>query len=177
MAAEDGLATPACSSSLTWSLHVAGSPSSSTSRSGYPQPTTATHLQEDPPETCTGRAPHARPDGHTLNVVENSKDVREFLASRRAKVTPDQVGLPAGMNRRVPGLRRSEVAALAEMSVEYYSKLERGAIAGASASVLERSHVHCNSTPRSVRICSTWHKPPRERARSRVRSAGPRSSG
>lgn len=69
--------------------------------------------------------------------MENSKDVREFLASRRAKVTPDQVGLPAGMNRRVPGLRRSEVAALAGMSVEYYSKLERGAIAGASASVLE----------------------------------------
>jgi transcriptional regulator with XRE-family HTH domain len=68
--------------------------------------------------------------------VDNRKEVRDFLASRRAKVTPDQAGLPAGSNRRVPGLRRSEVASLAGMSVEYYSKLERGAIAGASAGVL-----------------------------------------
>jgi len=57
--------------------------------------------------------------------------------SRRARVTPEAVGLPAGGNRRVTGLRRSEAAALAGVSVEYYSKLERGAIGGASASVLE----------------------------------------
>src|ERR687897_531123 len=57
--------------------------------------------------------------------------------SRRAKLTPDQVGLPAGSTRRVPGLRRSEVAALAGLSVEYYAKLERGALAGASAGVLD----------------------------------------
>ncbi|MBB5843357.1 transcriptional regulator with XRE-family HTH domain [Conyzicola lurida] len=47
------------------------------------------------------------------------------------------MGLPAGPNRRVPGLRRTEVAVLAGVSVEYYSKLERGAIAGASSSVLD----------------------------------------
>jgi len=64
-------------------------------------------------------------------------EVREFLMSRRAKVTPDEAGLPGGSNRRVPGLRRSEVAMLAGVSVEYYAKLERGAIAGASASVLD----------------------------------------
>ncbi|MCK9794113.1 helix-turn-helix transcriptional regulator [Isoptericola sp. 4D.3] len=64
-------------------------------------------------------------------------EVREFLMSRRAKVTPEAAGLPAGPNRRVPGLRRSEVATLAGVSVEYYAKLERGAIAGASASVLD----------------------------------------
>jgi transcriptional regulator with XRE-family HTH domain len=69
--------------------------------------------------------------------VDNRQEVREFLQSRRAKVTPAQAGLPAGTNRRVAGLRRSEVAALAGMSVEYYAKLERGALAGASAGVLE----------------------------------------
>ena len=57
--------------------------------------------------------------------------------SRRAGVTPEQAGLPAGGNRRVAGLRRAEVAMLADVSVEYYGKLERGAIAGASASVLD----------------------------------------
>lgn len=57
--------------------------------------------------------------------------------SRRAKVSPEQAGLPAGPNRRVDGLRRAEVAMLAGVSVEYYAKLERGAISGASASVLD----------------------------------------
>lgn len=52
--------------------------------------------------------------------------------SRRAKITPERAGLPAAPNRRVPGLHRSEVAALAGVSVEYYAELERGAIAGAS---------------------------------------------
>lgn len=69
--------------------------------------------------------------------MDNRSEVREFLMSRRAKVTPQQAGLPAGGSRRVPGLRRSEVAMLAGVSVEYYAKLERGAIAGASASVLD----------------------------------------
>jgi transcriptional regulator with XRE-family HTH domain len=69
--------------------------------------------------------------------VDRRDEVRDFLVSRRAKVTPDQVGLPAGHNRRVPGLRRSEVAALAGLSVEYYAKLERGAIDGASEQVLD----------------------------------------
>jgi len=57
--------------------------------------------------------------------------------TRRARVTPDAAGLTAGSNRRVEGLRRSEVAGIAGVSVEYYAKLERGAIAGASASVLD----------------------------------------
>lgn len=64
-------------------------------------------------------------------------EVREFLASRRAKITPQQVGLPQVGARRVPGLRRGEVAALAGVSIEYYAKLERGLLAGASASVLD----------------------------------------
>jgi transcriptional regulator with XRE-family HTH domain len=69
--------------------------------------------------------------------MDNRAEVREFLMSRRAKVTPADAGLVAGPNRRVAGLRRTEVALLAGVSVEYYAKLERGAIAGASASVLE----------------------------------------
>jgi transcriptional regulator with XRE-family HTH domain len=69
--------------------------------------------------------------------MDNRAEVREFLMSRRAKVTPAAAGIAAGSNRRVAGLRRTEVALLAGVSVEYYAKLERGAIAGASASVLE----------------------------------------
>jgi len=68
--------------------------------------------------------------------VDNRAEVREFLISRRAKITPQLAGLPDVGTRRVPGLRRGEVAALAGVSVEYYSKLERGALAGVSASVL-----------------------------------------
>ncbi|MDN3935944.1 helix-turn-helix transcriptional regulator [Arthrobacter sp. YD4] len=69
--------------------------------------------------------------------MDNRAEVREYLMSRRAKLTPELAGIPSGPNRRVKGLRRSEVAMLAGVSVEYYSKLERGTIAGASASVLD----------------------------------------
>ncbi|KUL35402.1 XRE family transcriptional regulator [Streptomyces sp. NRRL F-4489] len=69
--------------------------------------------------------------------MDNREEVREFLTSRRAKITPSRAGLPAGSRRRVPGLRRSEVAALADVSVEYYAKLERGNLAGVSPAVLE----------------------------------------
>ncbi|QNE36386.1 helix-turn-helix transcriptional regulator [Leifsonia shinshuensis] len=68
----------------------------------------------------------------------NSDDVREFLTSRRSRLTPEQAGLPAyGGNRRVSGLRREEVAMLAGVSVDYYTRLERGNLSGASDSVLE----------------------------------------
>ncbi|KAA9107950.1 helix-turn-helix transcriptional regulator [Microbacterium rhizomatis] len=69
--------------------------------------------------------------------MDNKAEVREFLMTRRARLSPADVGLPAGANRRVPGLRRAEVAMLADVSVEYYAKLERGDIAGASAGVLD----------------------------------------
>ncbi|WP_163544101.1 helix-turn-helix domain-containing protein [Occultella kanbiaonis] len=65
-------------------------------------------------------------------------DTREFLATRRARITPDRAGLPAyGGNRRVPGLRREEVAMLAGVSVDYYTRLERGNLRGVSEEVLE----------------------------------------
>ncbi|MRG59004.1 helix-turn-helix domain-containing protein [Agromyces sp. CFH 90414] len=69
--------------------------------------------------------------------MSTNDDVREFLMSRRANVTPERAGLPGGGERRVPGLRREEVALLAGVSLEYYTRLERGRIHGASESVLE----------------------------------------
>ena len=76
--------------------------------------------------------------GSSVVTVDHRKDVQDFLASRRARLTPEQVGLPSyGGRRRVPGLRREEVAMLAGVSVDYYARLERGNLAGASESVLE----------------------------------------
>jgi transcriptional regulator with XRE-family HTH domain len=70
--------------------------------------------------------------------VDTRNEIREFLTSRRAKITPEQSGLRTfGGNRRVPGLRREEVALLAGVSVDYYTRLERGNVTGASESVLE----------------------------------------
>ncbi|WP_413755340.1 helix-turn-helix transcriptional regulator [Streptomyces sp. MMBL 11-3] len=88
--------------------------------------------------------------------MDTTREIREFLATRRARITPEQAGLPAFGNgkRRVPGLRREEVALLAGVSVDYYVRLERGRLAGASEEVLdalcralqfddaERSHLH-----------------------------------
>ncbi|MBD3940478.1 helix-turn-helix domain-containing protein [Microbacterium sp. NEAU-LLC] len=65
-------------------------------------------------------------------------EAKEFLSSRRARITPEQAGLPAyGGNRRVAGLRREEVAMLAGVSVDYYVRLERGNLSGASDAVLD----------------------------------------
>lgn len=69
--------------------------------------------------------------------MDNRAEVRDFLSSRRAKISPEATGLITTGRRRVPGLRRSEVAQLAGVSVEYYAKLERGALAGVSAGVLD----------------------------------------
>src|ERR1700744_366071 len=70
--------------------------------------------------------------------MDNGHEMRDFLVSRRARITPDQAGLPAwGGNRRVAGLRREEVALLAGVSIDYYTRLERGRAAGASDAVLE----------------------------------------
>ncbi|NJC84931.1 helix-turn-helix domain-containing protein [Planosporangium mesophilum] len=96
-------------------------------------------------------------------------EIREFLASRRARITPEQAGLPVyGGNRRVPGLRRAEVAMIAGVSPDYYVRLERGNLNGVSDSVLEalaralqldeaeRAHLFdlaraANTTPRTRR--------------------------
>ncbi len=69
--------------------------------------------------------------------MDNQDSVSAFLRSRRARITPEQAGLPAYGQRRVPGLRRGEVATLAGVSVEYYTRLERGNLRGVSDSVLD----------------------------------------
>ena len=71
--------------------------------------------------------------------MDTRDEIRDFLSSRRAKITPQQAGLPAygGAHRRVPGLRREEVAMLAGVSADYYVRLERGDLAGVSDEVLD----------------------------------------
>ena len=70
--------------------------------------------------------------------MDNRADAREFLSSRRAKITPEMAGLPTyGGRRRVARLRREEVALLAGVSVDYYTRLERGNLSGVSESVLD----------------------------------------
>jgi transcriptional regulator with XRE-family HTH domain len=104
-------------------------------------------------------------------------EVREFLSSRRARITPEQAGLPVyGGNRRVKGLRREEVAMLAGVSIDYYVRMERGNLSGASESVLdalaralqldeaEREHLFALARaaepgPRSRRIPPTTVRP------------------
>lgn len=72
-------------------------------------------------------------------LMDVKAEAREFLTTRRAGITPDRAGLPAygGSNRRVAGLRREEVAMLAGVSVDYYTRLERGNLGGVSEEVLE----------------------------------------
>ena len=70
--------------------------------------------------------------------IDLRTEIKEFLSSRRARITPEQAGLPAyGGNRRVKGLRREEVALLAGVPVDYYVRMERGSLAGASDGVLD----------------------------------------
>src|SRR6266571_1407837 len=90
-----------------------------------------------PVDRATGRVPQDRPAGSTLDLVDTKKEIREFLTSRRARITPEQAGLRSYGSRRVPGLRREEVAVLAGVSVPYYTRLERGDMSGVSQSVLE----------------------------------------
>ncbi|MFC9556766.1 helix-turn-helix transcriptional regulator [Rhodococcus sp. NPDC056960] len=73
-----------------------------------------------------------------MGTIDLRTEIREFLSSRRARITPEQSGLPVyGGNRRVKGLRREEVALLAGVSVDYYVRMERGNLSGASESVLD----------------------------------------
>lgn len=90
----------------------------------------------DSGEGCTGRASLDAADTRTVSGVDNRIEAREFLMSRRARLTPEQAGIPASGGRRVSGLRRSEVAMLADVSVEYYARIERGDLGGVSDTVL-----------------------------------------
>jgi transcriptional regulator with XRE-family HTH domain len=81
---------------------------------------------------------HRPPCLRSVVDVERKEEIRDFLISRRAKIVPEQAGFPNyGELRRVPGLRREEVAQLAGVSTDYYTRLERGNIRGVSDSVLD----------------------------------------
>ena len=105
--------------------------------------------------------------------MDTSEAISEFLTTRRAKLTPSQVGLPDfGGRRRVPGLRREEVALVAGMSAEYYKRLERGNAAGVSEAVIdgvsralqldEAEHAHLYDLVRAANAGAH----PQQRARS-----------
>src|SRR5687768_15552751 len=93
--------------------------------------------EEGTGERCTGRAPQQRGRPPSLEGVDHRSQIREFLTSRRARISPQQAGLVSYGARRVPGLRRAEVAHLAGVSVEYYARLERGDLSGVSDQVLD----------------------------------------
>ena len=113
--------------------------------------------------------------------MDTPNDIKEFLTSRRARLTPEQAGLPDfGGRRRVPGLRREEVALLAGMSVEYYVRFERGNAKGVSEAVLEaisralklddaeRSHLYD-----LVRAANEGVHPQRRRGRPKTQQVRP----
>jgi transcriptional regulator with XRE-family HTH domain len=111
--------------------------------------------------------------------MDRRREIREFLTSRRGKITPEQAGLPVfgGDARRVPGLRREEVALLAGVSVDYYTRLERGAARGVSDSVLDNlaRALQLNEAERThlvdlVRAANATTRP-RRKARQQVRPA------
>jgi transcriptional regulator with XRE-family HTH domain len=102
----------------------------------------------------------------------------EFLRSRRAALTPEEVGIPSFGARRVPGLRREEIAQLAGVSPTYYTRLEQGHASNASASVVdalaralqldddERTHLHAlagAASPARARAARPQQAHPRTR--------------
>jgi len=112
--------------------------------------------------------------------VDTKREIREFLTSRRARITPQEAGLASYGSRRVPGLRREEVAVLAGVSVPYYSRLERGNMSGVSDSVLdalacalrldeaERAHLLDLAHAAQPTVSPRTQRQPRQRVRPNV---------
>lgn len=126
-----------------------------------------------PVVTGTRRASLDAAGGRSVDGMDNRDEIRDFLASRRARITPQQAGLTAfGSNRRVPGLRREEVAMLAGVSADYYVRLERGNLGGVSEQVLasladalrldeaERLHLHDLARAAGTRPGRARRRPP-----------------
>ena len=112
--------------------------------------------------------------------MDTKREIREFLTSRRARITPQEAGLASYGSRRVPGLRREEVAVLAGVSVPYYSRLERGNMSGVSDSVLdalacalrldeaERAHLLDLAHAAQPTVSPRTQRQPRQRVRPNV---------
>jgi len=99
-------------------------------------------MDEQPSEVPAGEAAHA---------LDRRAELSEFLRSRRARLKPEDVGMPDfGRHRRVPGLRREELAQLAGVSVAYYTRLEQGNGRNVSAEVLD-------SIARALRLTDAEH--------------------
>ncbi|GGW73844.1 helix-turn-helix transcriptional regulator [Streptomyces caelestis] len=92
-------------------------------------------------------------------------ELGDFLRSRRARIQPEEVGLTSYGRRRVPGLRREEVAQLAGVSVDYYVRLEQGRGASVSDAVLD-------AVARVLRLDEAEHEYLRAVARPRRRTEG-----
>jgi transcriptional regulator with XRE-family HTH domain len=119
--------------------------------------------------------------GNVTSTNDVRSEIREFLTTRRAKISPEQAGLPHyGGNRRVPGLRREEVALLAGISIEYYTRLERGTARGVSRDVLdgiaraprldEVERAHLTDLVRTANAAlPARRRPPQQRVRPSVR--------
>src|SRR5690625_1463532 len=70
--------------------------------------------------------------------MDTRREAAQFLTTARGRISPEQAGVPvSGGQRRVPGLRREEIAELAGVSTAYYTRIERGDLRGVSDSVLE----------------------------------------
>nr|WP_306339323.1 helix-turn-helix transcriptional regulator [Streptomyces sp. AS13] len=118
-----------------------------------------------------------QPEAASPEPLDRRAELSEFLRTRRAKLQPQDVGLPEfGRHRRVPGLRREELAQLAGVSVAYYTRLEQGNGRNVSAEVLDAiaralgltdaEHAHLTHLARPAR-----HKKKRRPARAqRVRT-------
>jgi transcriptional regulator with XRE-family HTH domain len=129
----------------------------------------------DPPSPAGGR--------RTVGGMDIRDEVRDFLTTRRGRLTPEQAGVPFfGGRRRVTGLRREEVAMLAGMSTDYYTRLERGNLSGVSTSVLEalaralrldeaeRAHLfNLADTANTAERATTGRPPRRSASRTGVR--------
>ncbi|GAA2320927.1 helix-turn-helix transcriptional regulator [Streptomyces kunmingensis] len=122
---------------------------------------------DDNPDNPDGRAPSDGPapsDG-----LDQRAELSEFLRTRRARLQPEDVGIASmGRHRRVPGLRREELAQLAGVSVAYYTRLEQGNGRNVSAEVLD-------AIARALRLSETEHahlthlaKPKQQRKRHRA---------
>lgn len=72
------------------------------------------------------------------NRLDRYEELSRFLRSRRERITPEQAGVPDSGRRRTPGLRRSEVALLADVGLDWYTYLEQGRHINVSAEVLDR---------------------------------------
>lgn len=97
--------------------------------------------------------------------MDQRSEAAEFLRTRRDRIAPEQAGILPGRRRRVPGLRRQEVALLTGVSVEYYARMERGDLSGVSPEVLD-------SLARTLQL----DEPETEHLHDLARAAAPRSS-